>query len=791
MWHQSQARYEHGGDRTERPNQVIGVDVDGVADEQRLWPLRSGAIPALADSYSQRPETGIGPASSLAPGEVLVLADAGQDTRSGAASGTGGTGKTQLAVAAATESFRSRTVDLLIWVSAGSRDAVMTGYAQAAADLQIADPGNVEVAAPALLEWLAETSRPWLVVLDDLAYPGDMDGLWPQSATRRVLVTTRDPGAVPPGVATRLKQLGAFSHREAVNYLTVALKDDPDLRLGAPDLVESVDCLPIGLAFAAAVMADRRLDCRDYVALFAERRQRLAGAWGGACPLAVMVAWSLAVDRASEVVAGGLAWPILVLAAMLDSEGIPAAVLMSESACDYLVDRPGTALAARQAQVRNAVGVLAGLGLLTVDVASGARTVSMHSQLQHAVRSYVAADHRAQSARAAADALLEAWRAGESSLLLAQALRDCTASLRDVAGEVLWAGGSHPVLLEAGASLDSAGLSRSAVAYWQNLVAADKEFLGAGHADVRAANSRLAASYEKAGEPGNAVALYESALSDAEELLGPDHPDSVAALIKLAAAYMTVGRTEEAIALNKRNLSRHERTQGPRHLDTIAARASLADCYRATGQLADAIRLYEQALADRLQVQGPRHLDSIAAHSSLAFAYQTAGRMRDAVSAFERTLSEREQVQGPHHPDALTARGNLAAAYHAARRVRDAIRTFERTVADSEHVLGPFHHQTLTARGNLASAYHSAHRMADAIPLYQRTIADAEAAFGSAHPDTLTLRINLGHALHTVGRLTDAISTFQRTLAESEEALGPDHLLTRTASESLQAITRE
>jgi tetratricopeptide (TPR) repeat protein len=771
---------------------VIGLSADGAADQRIRWPVRSGAVPALADNYCLRPETGIGAAGSVLPGEIMVLADAGQDD-AGRTDRTGGTGKTQLAAAAAQELLRSRAVDLLIWIGASSRDAVLAGYAQALADLSIAEVADSleAAAAPMMLEWLASTSRPWLVVLDDLADHHDLDGLWPQRADSRVMVTTRGSGAMPGGQSVRLRPVGPLSHREAVNYLTAALKHDPDLRLGAPDLAEELECLPIGLACAIAVMADRRLDCRDYRALLAERKQLLSSAWGGACPLNVLATWSLAVDRATEFIPGGFVWRILALTAMLDPEGIPATVLMSQAACSYFTDRPGAALAENQAQVRSAVSVLARLGLLTVDGISSTRAVRMHAQIQRAVRSYVSAEHRHRAGLAAADALIQAWPAEEVHPALAQALRDCTHRLRDATGSLLWEPGCHPILVKAADSLDSAGLTRSAVTYWEGMLSANTQLLGSSHPDTMLANSRLANSYERAGQPASAIGLYERALADTVEALGPGHSDSLAALSKLASAYLAAGRTADAIGLHKRTLADRERAQGPRHPDTITARGRLADCYRAAGQLKEAIDAYERTLADRERAQGGRHLDTIAARANLAFAYRTAGRMRDAIPAYLRTLADREQVQGPHHPDTLTARGNLAAAYHSARRVKDAIPVYERTLADWERVRGPHHPQTLTARGNLASAYHSARRLADAIPLYERTIADCEAVLGQAHPDTLTLRSNLGHAYHTAGRLTDAIAIFQLTLADSEQALGPDHPLTKTARENLDAVTQE
>ena len=266
-------------------SQVIGFSADSQADQQGRWPLWSGAIPALAENYCLRPETGIGPADSLLAGDVLILADAGAAEEPGTAPGAG-TGKTQLAAAAARDLLRSRAIEVLIWVNASSRDAVLTGYAQALADLKIAEVSHgVEPAAAAMLEWLASSARRWLVVLDGVVEPRDLEGLLPQGAGRRVLVTMRGTGAGFSRESGRLRQIGPLSHREAVNFLTAGLKDDPDLRLGAPDLADDLAGLPIGLELAAAVMLGRRLDCRAYRAVFTERRQRFAGAWGSSGPI--------------------------------------------------------------------------------------------------------------------------------------------------------------------------------------------------------------------------------------------------------------------------------------------------------------------------------------------------------------------------------------------------------------------------------------------------------------------------------------------------------------------------
>jgi len=766
---------------------VIGLAAGDAPEQRPGGPFQSGAVPGLAANYQSRPETGIDPWRSLVPGEILVLTGSGQDSSGRGA--FGGTGKTQLAAATAAGLLRYGGVDLVLWVSAASRDGILAGYAQALADLGIADLSNdLESAAPMMLEWLASTRQSWLVALDDVADFRDLDGLWPQGARGRVLVTARD-GAVSPGHAVRVRQIPPFSHREAVNYLTVALKDDPDLRLGSPELAADVEGLPIGLALAATVIIDRRLDCRGYHAMLAERMEVLGRSWRGRCPLPVLATWSLAVDHASVVVPADLAWRTLTLVSLLDPAGIPASVVMSDAACIFLLDRPDAASGEGLAHIRGAVAHLARLGLLTLDAASTTRTVLMHAQLQHAVKGFISADYRDWAGRAAANGLLHCWQAEDGSAELQYVLRECADNLRAATGDLLWKPRCHPVLARAGASRAAAGLHRSAVGYWQAMLNASARLLGDDHSDTVHSRGALADTYERSGQTASAIALYEQALGDAQQRLGPSHPETLAALGKLASGYLTAGRTADAIAVYKANLAGRERAQGPHEPDTISARASLADCYRQAGQIKDAIDLYERVLSDRERIQGARHLDTLAARASLAFAYRSAGRMREAIPAYVRTLADRERVQGAHHPETLAARGNLASAYHSAGRLKDAIPVYERTLQDWEQVHGPYHPRTLTARGNLASAYHSARRLADAIRLYERTITDCDAVLGHDHPDTLTLRSNLGLACHTAGRLTDAIAIFQRTVADSEQALGPDHPLTQTARENLNAVS--
>ena len=796
---------------------------------QVAWPVLSGLMPPLADSYTPRTESGPDPADNLHPGETVVLVTAGDATR--ALGGMGGTGKTQLAAAIAHTLWGRGAVDLVLWVTASSRDAVLTGYAQALGDVGLPDPyEGPEVAAPHFLAWLAETPRPWLVVLDDLSDPAVLDGLWPGGAHGRVLVTTNRPDAALRAHSPRAVELGPFSDRESLAYLSTRLQADRDQWTGALDLAADLGFLPIALAQAGTLMAYTGIDCREYRTRMADWRQRLA-AGNGAPPPAVADTGALALEFADRLPPTGLARPMLALISMLDPNGIPGAVLTTPAACAFL-SRFGAA-PVDEVQARTAVHALGRLGLVIIDTTSAARTVRVHELVQAASRQSLSTAECDAAALAAADALLQAWPPPQAvPAASGQALRDCTARLRQIAGVLLWTPECHPVLLRAGQCLDSAGLAGPAIAYWQSIIDIGRPTLGATHAHTILASDRLAAAYDAAGRHldaipvhervlaererelgpahpdtlnarnslartyraagrgGDAVRLAERALAECERIQGPGHPDTLAARSELAQAYLSAGLRDEAIAVFEIALAGQEQVLGPRHPDTLTARANLAHAYRAAGRPKDAISLFEQTVADREQAQGGDHPDTLAARGGLASAYRAAGRLRDAIGAYKRVLADRERVQGPDHPDTLTARANLADTYHLANKLKDALPLYERTFADRERVQGPGHPDTITACGNLASAYHSARKLTMALPLYERTLADCERVHGADHPDTLASLGNLAHAYHTAGRLTEALAVFERTLAECERVLGPGHPLTETARENYRAAAQ-
>ena len=380
----------------------------------------------------------------------------------------------------------------------------------------------------------------------------------------------------------------------------------------------------------------------------------------------------MSASHAEQLAPGVRTWRLLVLTALLDGHGIPGSVLTAPATCQYLAGED----AARPPDPQQAWSALLALeraGLVAVDAASVPPAVWVSPALQTAVRVVAPPELLDRAARAAADALMQAWPQHQPRSWLAAALRSCAVSLRRAAGDALWAGGCPPLLLATGQSLEAAGQASPALAWWRELAADSERLLGPAHPDTLAAGGRLAAALLAAGQADQAVTWYVWLHSSRASMLGPDHPATIAAQVSLGRALSAAGQPGQALAALEEAAARSERACGPGDAGTVAAREEHAAALLAAGKTAEAIRLYKRLLADRERLHRPGHPGTVAVRLRLAEALLAAGKAKDAIAQHKTVLAGREQALGPDHPDTLAARAALAAACDAAGQMGAAL----------------------------------------------------------------------------------------------------------------------
>ncbi len=245
-----------------RTIQEAGRHPGGMPAEPTARRFRAGDVPPLAEAYTDRPDTARGIRDALVPGSTVALVP-GPAFTEGPSNWLGACGKTQIAVIIAESLWRSGAIDVLIWISATSRASVLSAYMQASAAATGIEPtGTAESVAARFISWLT-TSRPWLVVLDDLLETEDLDGLWPEGPAGRVLITSTQSSTASARHGTQVVPVGLFSVREALNCLTERLSVNPAQRPGAIDLIEALGREPLALAQASSVLANSTLSYRD------------------------------------------------------------------------------------------------------------------------------------------------------------------------------------------------------------------------------------------------------------------------------------------------------------------------------------------------------------------------------------------------------------------------------------------------------------------------------------------------------------------------------------------------
>ncbi|MEV0766143.1 FxSxx-COOH system tetratricopeptide repeat protein [Nocardia sp. NPDC050435] len=691
-----------------------------------------------------------------------ALADSGR-VMVQAVHGLGGIGKTTLVARWAATRAHGHTPRW--WITAENPARVEQGLAKFATVLQpaLARVLTDEQLAERAVQWLA-THSGWLLVLDNVEDPADIEPVLARARGGRIVLTSRlaTGWARTGATVVRVDVLDPADSVELLSGLvTEAGPRDLD---GAPGLCQELGHLPLAIEQAGAYLAQTLLTPAAYLDLLARYPAQMYQHGGESTEVERTIdrIWRLTLDRI--VVNHPVAADILRTLAWFAPDTIPLTLL------DGLADPP---------TLHAALGSLTAYSLVTLDPAGG--TVSVHRLVQAVARTPTpddpqrlpAAIERAHEHAATAlwaalpnhrdPATWPAWRilVPHIDALITYTTHDSPTIAN--------------ILAITGLFLTGQGMTGKGIEYLLRALTDRERVLELDHPDILTSRGHLACAYWSAGRASEAITLFERTLADRERVFGPDHPDTLTSRGNLAGAYWSAGRTSEAITLSERTLADRERVFGPDHPDTLASRGNLASAYWSAGRTSEAIPLFERTLADRERVLGPDHPDTLATRNNLANAYWSAGRTSEAIPLFEQTLTDRERVLGPDHPDTLTVRGNLANAYESAGRTSQAITLYEQTLTDQERVLGPDHPDILTTRNNLANAYQSAGRTGEAITLLEQNLTQSERILGPDHPHILIIRNNLANAYQSAGRTSQAITLYEQTLTDQDRVLGPDH----------------
>ena len=721
---------------------------------------------------------------------TTVLADSG--TR--LLSGLGGVGKTQLAVHLVMRLELERAVDLVVWVRAATRQAIIQHYAQAAADLglQGARGLEIELDASRFHAFLAATDVRWLVVLDDVTNVADLRGLWPPDhAGGRTVVTTRLREPALDGHNRHLISLGEFTPDEGRHYLENRLRnyeylaDDPD------GVSSDLGHLPLALSQAAAYMISEDIPCSAYRALFADRRRRLDDLVPSPDRLpddydrTVAAALLLSIDASERTEPGGRVPAALLLASLLDPNGIPEVLLTSSAAGGHM--RAHWAAEAGMeddtSAMRRALRSLHRMNVITLNRG----IVTIHALVQRVVLEHFGGDLVENSIRAAADGLLEIWSAveydGASSrpdelsakgvhrqnpgrqYLHANALK-----LWRNATSVLVQPETHLILSRLAASLVASGQNGAANAYLTDLIAIVERYLGSDHDDALVLRSLLGDSHLGASAWNSAVEVYGHLYADSLRIHGAAHELTLTVRNNLARATGHAGNAAAAVRELEALLVDNLRAVGPDGVRTLLTRNNLAYWRGRANDVPGAMLILVNLIPDMVRVLGADHRETLKSRSNLAIWQRAAGDPAGAADALEDLLPALIRVIGADHPDTLVARRNIAVWRSESGDSEGALRVLLAVAEEQERVLDINHPDLLETLDEVSQLQEQTGDPAGAVRSIERFLPGLDVVFGPDSLRSLSARRRLARCRGSSGDATGAARSLEALLADLRRA---------------------
>lgn len=627
--------------------------------------------------------------------------------------GLGGIGKSELALQYAHRHRDDHT--LVWWVEAGAPARIRTELADLTRTLV---PAAIRVtddeACGWALSWLAAHRR-WLLVLDDVAEPADVEPYLGRLTSGRIVITTRRHIGWERTAA--LISLDVLPRAAAMAMLSVSVDgDDGDL----DGLAEQLGDLPLALAQAGAYISRTPgVDVRRYRELLRSAPDRMyASSSVGSGERAV--ARVLTLSHEAIAATDGLAIALLDLLACFAPDDIPVEVLLH---------LPGSS----ELEVSESLGHLASYSLINVV----GDAVAMHRLVQAVTRQRLG-PQRLGTVTATAVALLEQALPAqpnqpESWPRFARLAPHALAMLPP----------ESPGLPRIVGYLEAVGDYATAVTLQRRVLES------ADRLDERADLARLLG---RGGDAAGARDIYAELLSRCVQRYGERDPRTLGVWAGLAEWTGEAGDRQRARELYETLIPMLEQVLGARNPITVFAKLDLANWVLHEGDPGLAYAMWAELLPTARSVWGSQHPETLTLLGCLAYATGRTGDAAGARNRYAQLLAHRERLTGPDHPETLATARDLAEWTGEAGDPADARDRLAQLIPRFERAWGPEHpNETLEARALHARFTGLAGDVREARDLLAALLPVRERVSGVDHPLTRATRDDLAHWSEVAG----------------------------------------
>jgi tetratricopeptide (TPR) repeat protein len=566
-----------------------------------------------------------------------------------ALTGLGGTGKSQIA---AEYAYRHKDDYRFIrWLQSEEHAALASNYAGLAQELDLPEKGSADqmAAIAAVKRWLSE-NRNWLLILDNVTAPADIEAYLPREGTGHVVITSRNPnwrgsaGALP---------IQVFKRDESVEFIIKRTKQES--REEADELADVLGDLPLALEQAAAYMEERAVSMADYLKLFREHRSEVLERGKPTAYLkTITTTWDISLQAIENEFPEAV--DLLKLFAFLSPDDIPKSLLAAEAED---LPEPLRSILQDPIKLNDAVAALRRYSL--IDIADD--SFSIHRLVQAVTFDSLKEEEKKRWAEAAVKLVnkvfpfrsddFRTWSLCSSLLPHALASTNLAEEL-EVAPEA------------------TARLLNQAVVYLR------------GRADLL-----------------EAKVLSERALAIEEKVYGPDHPNVAIEVNNLGSVLRDLGDLQGAKKHFVRALAIGEKFYDPDHPQVAIYANNLGNLLEDMGDLQGAKKYYERALAIGEKFYDPDHPQVAIYANNLGGVLGSLGDLKEAKRLLERAQAIGEKFYGLDHPQVAIYANNLGSVLKDLEDLQGAKSCFQRALMIHQKSLGDDHPKTKLVERNL------------------------------------------------------------------------------------------
>ncbi len=234
----------------------------------------------------------------------------------------------------------------------------------------------------------------------------------------------------------------------------------------------------------------------------------------------------------------------------------------------------------------------------------------------------------------------------------------------------------------------------------QVLLFAEKSY-EPGHPNIATIQSNLATVLQSLGELEEAQNLLRFALESNEKNCKPGHPSIAIRQSNLAMVLQDLDELEEARDLMRKVLESDEKNFEPGHPTIAISQSNLAMVLRGLGEPEEAHDLLRKALDSNEKSFESGHSSIATNQSNMGVVLMDLGELEEARDLMRKALASEEKSFEPGHPTIAISRSNLAAVLKGLGEFEEAVALARQAYEALLERLGPENPDTVWAKENL------------------------------------------------------------------------------------------